>query len=238
MRWLSSPMPVSVGPEVCFSDVEAKRAYLNMILNPPPSMPTPATIRPYDRPDAAQIIQSLAARAMGHRSSMSAAMSSGNFGNVVSPQDSGRTPPNSAGINGFKMPLNPSFSFGGSAGGSRNNSQPQRMGSFGSHQRAGSASSAWNRQSLSGALGFGANPSLGAARLPTHSEQSSGGPTSRSTSSSGSNDPVVVVDSSTQLKSTSSSLRGSLPKGRRESVSADKALREVEKALQSVEAQG
>jgi len=204
-------------------------------------MPSPATIRPYDRPDAAQIIQSLAARAMGHRSSMSSALQSGNFGNLAQEAGGmrGATPPNSAGLNGgFKMPLNPAFSFGGSSNGVRSNA-PQRMGSFGSHSRTGSASQAWNRQSLGGALGFGANPSLGAQRLPTHSEQSSGGPPSRSTSSSGSNDPLVVVDSSTQLKSTSGSLgRGSLGKARRESVSADKALREVEKALQSVEAHG
>jgi hypothetical protein len=199
-------------------------------------MPAPATIRPYDRPDAQQVIQSLAARAMGHRSSMSGALSSSNFANMGQEAGMRVTPPNSAGLNGgFKMPLNPGFSFGGSNNNGRSNSGPQRMGSFGSHTRTGSASNAWSRQSLGGALSFGANPSLGAQRLPTHSEQSSGGPPSRSTSSSGSNDPVVVVDA----KSTGGSLgRGSLGKPRRESVSADKALREVEKALQSVEAQG
>lgn len=174
---------------------------------------------------------------MGHRASMSSAMQSGNFGGMVR-EDGGR---NSAGLNGFKMPLNPSFSFGGSAqpGNNNRNGGHGRMGSFSSHQRTGSASSNWNRQSLNGALGFGNGnnpPSLGAARLPTHSEASSG-QLSRSASSIDSNDPIVVLDGSAQLKSTSASLNRAVPKVRRESVSAEKALREVEKALQSVEAQ-
>lgn len=209
-------------------------------------MPAPATIRPYDRPDAAQIIQSLVARSMGHRASMSSAMNSGNFANLAREEQNRAAPSNGTGLSGFKMPLNPSVSFGGSSnasGNGRGGSHPPRMGSFSSHQRTGSASSSWNRQSMTGALGFGGTnnpPSLGAARLPTHSEASSIQP-SRSTSSSGSNnDPIVVLDSGSQLKSTSASLggRSGVPKPRRESVSADKALREVEKALQSVEAQG
>lgn len=218
-------------------------------------MPLPATIRPYDRPDAAQIIQSLAARAMGHRASMSGALTSGNLANLIREDGGARNgghvsvqPGSNSGLNGFKMPLNPSFSFGGSTGqpgqpGGRAGHHAQRMSFSGgpsSHQRTGSASQSWNRGALNGALGFGNNnpPSLGAARLPTHSELSSGNP-SRCTSSSGSgNDPIVVIDGSAQLKSTSASLgRTNVPKARRESVSADKALREVEKALQSVEAQ-
>lgn len=227
-----------------------------MILKPPPSMPAPATIRPYDRPDAAQIIQTLAARAMGHRASMSGALTSGNLANLVR-DDVGRAqqqqPGQPGGLNGFKMPLNPSFSFSGptgqpgnSGGGhghghGRTGSQRMSFSGHNSHQRTGSASQSWNRQSFNGALGFGNNPpSLGAARLPTHSELSSGNP-SRCTSSSGSNnDPIVVIDGSSQLKSTSASLSGrpsAAPKPRRESVTADKALREVEKALQGVEAQ-
>lgn len=165
----------------------------------------------------------------------SVTMSSGNFGNIIRDQ-ANRNP---AGLSGFKMPLNPSSSFSGSSGGNNRASHGQRLST---HQRTGSASSAWNRQSMNGALGFGSGnpPSLGAQRLPTHSEASSGGP-SRSTSSSGSkDDPIVVVDASAQLKSTTSSLGqpGGAPKPRRESVSADKALREVQKALQSVETQG
>ncbi|CAK9782414.1 uncharacterized protein COLE_07227 [Cutaneotrichosporon oleaginosum] len=237
IKWLDD-----VNAMVVFADAGvAKKAYLSLILNPSPSLPPPATIRPYDRPDAGQIIASLQARAMGHRASMSSAMQSGNFAGLVR-DDGGR---NSAGggMNGFKMPLNPSFSFGGSTqpGSNGRNSGHGRMSSFSNHQRAGSASSNWNRQSLNGALGFGNGnnpPSLGAARLPTHSEASSN-IASRSTSSADSNDPIVVVDGSTQLKSTSASLSGhrSGHKARRESVSAEKALREVEKALQSVEAQ-
>jgi hypothetical protein len=168
---------------------------------------------------------------------MSAAMSSSNFANMG--HDSRGAP--SPGLNaGFKMPLNPNFSVT-----PPNSARPggsQRL-SFGAHSRTGSASQTWNRQSLGGALSFGANPSLGAQRLPTHSEQSSaatsGGPPSRSTSSSGSNDPIVTVDPASQLKSISPGLgRGSFSRPRRESVSADKALREVEKALQSVETKG
>ncbi|TXT07400.1 hypothetical protein VHUM_03120 [Vanrija humicola] len=245
IKWLDD-----VNAMVVFADANvAKRAYLNLLLNPPPTLPAPATIRPYDRPDAAQIIQSLAARAMGHRASMSSALTSGNFANLVR-DDSGRSASMSgpSGLNGFKMPLNPSFSFGGSAGGGGNgrgagSSHGSRLGSL-SHQRTGSASSSWTRQSMNGALSFGGAvnpPSLGAARLPTHSEGSSAGPPSRATSSSSShNDPIVVLDSSAQLKSTNASLggRSNVNKSRRESVSAEKALREVEKALQSVEAQG
>lgn len=196
----------------------AKRAYLSLILNSPPSMPPPATIRPYDGPDAAQIIQSLAARAMGHRASMSSAMPSGSISGMM--RDDGRGP-NSGGINSFKMPLNPAFSFGGSASsGQGRNGHAQRM-SY-SHHRANSASSNWNRQSLSGALGF-AGPSLGATRLPTHSEGSSGD-ISRTASMSGNEESYRQ--------------RGHGGKGRRESVSAEKALREVELALQSVETKG
>lgn len=181
---------------------------------------------------------------MGHRASMSSSMQSGNFGNLVR-EDGGAGGRNSTGgMNGFKMPLNPSFSFGGSTqpGNNGRNAGHGRMGSFSNnHQRVGSASNNWNRQSLNSALGFGNGnnpPSFGAARLPTHSEASSGLP-SRSTSSADSNDPIVVVDGSAQLKSTSASLNNqrAMPKVRRESVSAEKALREVEKALQSVEAQ-
>ncbi|BEJ17920.1 hypothetical protein CspHIS471_0701970 [Cutaneotrichosporon sp. HIS471] len=238
IKWLDD-----VNAMVVFADAGvAKKAYLSLILNPSPSLPQPATVRPYDRPDATQIIASLQARAMGHRATMSAAMQSGNFAGIA--RDDGGRNSVGGGTNGFKMPLNPSFSFGGSTqpgnSGGRNNAHG-RMGSFSNHQRAGSASSNWNRQSLNGALGFGNGnnpPSLGAARLPTHSEASSN-LASRSTSSADSNDPIVVVDGSSQLKSTSASLSAqrSGHKVRRESVSADKALREVEKALQSVEAQ-
>lgn len=238
-EWRISPVASTVQVSVVLM-LAAKKAYLGLILNPSPSLPSPATVRPYDRPDATQIIASLQARAMGHRASMSSAMQSGNFAGLAR-EDGGRN--STGGLNGFKMPLNPSFSFGGSAqpGNNGRNGGHGRMGSFSNHQRAGSASSNWNRQSLNGALGFGNGnnpPSLGAARLPTHSEASSN-IASRSTSSADSNDPIVVVDGSTQLKSTSASLSGnrSVHKGRRESVSAEKALREVEKALQSVEAQ-
>ncbi|KAJ9115492.1 hypothetical protein QFC22_005250 [Naganishia vaughanmartiniae] len=55
----------------------AKRAYLSLLLNPAPALPYPATIKPYDGPDAQAIIHSVTARQHGHaaggRSSVSGA---------------------------------------------------------------------------------------------------------------------------------------------------------------------
>ncbi|WWC85562.1 uncharacterized protein L201_000426 [Kwoniella dendrophila CBS 6074] len=62
IKWLDD-----VNALVVFADASiAKRAYLSLLLNPPPQFS--GLIKPYDRPDAAQIIQSLAARSLGHRS--------------------------------------------------------------------------------------------------------------------------------------------------------------------------
>ncbi|EIW67897.1 hypothetical protein TREMEDRAFT_57386, partial [Tremella mesenterica DSM 1558] len=48
---------------VVFGDANiAKRAYLYLLLHPPTIFPPPAQIRPYDGPDAAQIIAALSAR--------------------------------------------------------------------------------------------------------------------------------------------------------------------------------
>ncbi|KAJ9095010.1 hypothetical protein QFC21_005803 [Naganishia friedmannii] len=63
---------------VVFGDaLVAKRAYLSLLLNPAPALPYPATIKPYDGPDAQAIIHSVTARQHGHaaggRSSMSGA---------------------------------------------------------------------------------------------------------------------------------------------------------------------
>lgn len=54
----------------------AKRAYLSLLLNPAPALPPPASIKPYDGPDAQAIIHSVTARQHGHaggRASMSGA---------------------------------------------------------------------------------------------------------------------------------------------------------------------
>ena len=71
-----------------------------------------------------------------------------------------------------------------------------------------------------------------APRLSTHNESSAA--VSRSSSASESTEPVVIMDSA--LPRTGTKLGGQ--DGRRASFSADKALREVEKALASVETQG
>ena len=125
------------------------------------------------------------------------------------------------------------------------------------HGRTNSASSAWGRQSLGGALSFGSN------RLPTHSENDAReGYDSRTASSSSGEEVMVVMDPNGEwqpesrrsewpatlrarkVKSSTSptgDMRGSISVSRREpmrreSVSADKAMKEVEKALASVEA--
>ncbi|KAK4686100.1 hypothetical protein P7C73_g4030, partial [Tremellales sp. Uapishka_1] len=212
---------------VVFADASvAKRAYLSLLLHPPSVFPPPAQIKPYDRPDAAAIIQSLQSRAMGHRSSMSTALSSGSIslaGNMNHPEAHQRTM--SVGLSGFTMPSSNSLGkmqpkasgigIGGGTGGGK-------IGGF-SHARTGSASSSWGRQSLTGALNFGGPASNTNNRLPTHSESSSLG-ASRASSSSGSGEAVVILDAS-------KTLGGSAGIKRRESVSADKALREVGKAL-------
>ena len=130
------------------------------------------------------------------------------------------------GLNGFTMPLKgrPMPSTG-------------RLG----HSRTGSASSSWARGAGGGALNFAMPPSQNAGRLPTHSEASSADQSRPSSTDSESTEPVVVMDSAfprtgTRLPPVGGGL-GSLAE-RRESVSADKAMREVEKALASVEAQG
>ncbi|KAJ9120510.1 hypothetical protein QFC24_005183 [Naganishia onofrii] len=67
-----------------------KRAYLSLLLNPSPLLPYPATIKPYDGPDAQAIIHSVTARQHGHaaggRSSMSGAgagLMSGSMGQGI-----------------------------------------------------------------------------------------------------------------------------------------------------------
>jgi len=72
-----------------------------------------------------------------------------------------------------------------------------------------------------------------APRLPTHSESSHD--PSRSSSASES-EPIVIMDSA--FPRTGSKMPAPTTGGRRESVSADAALRAVQKALMSVEAQG
>lgn len=192
---------------VVFNDATvAKRAYLHLLLNPPSSFTAPAQIKPYDRPDAAAIIAQLTARAMGHRSSASAMQSM------------------SGGFNGDSGAAGhgrgPSFSNGTGAGGLNGFVMPTKR-----HARTGSASASWARTSMGGGGGGVLNfPSSSSGRLPTHSE-SSADPSRVSSSSE--DDPVVVMDSKP--------LPGPGP-GRRDSLSAEKALREVQKALSGVEA--
>jgi hypothetical protein len=206
----------------------AKRAYLSVLLQPPPAFPPPAQIKPYDRPDAAKIIQSLAARSLGHRSSMSSAMQSGQFtlpgqssldgtahlNPLHSRTMSMANPPPS--LNSFTMPTKSTIPISSRA--SMSGPNPRRANS-------GSTSGTWGRQSLSGVLAFNSQMGSGVRRLPAHSE---------SESSADDPDPMVLMDTNVPLKVGE---RGSFSGGvRRESVSADKAMREVQKALASVEA--
>jgi len=224
---------------VVFSDaLVAKRAYLSILLQPPPIFPPPANIKPYDRPDAAQIIQSLAARSLGHRSSMSSATTSGQFAqnpNHPNPVE-GLPQANhnramsmanpSSSLNNFVMPTKLPLASRASIS---NPNNPSRIGP--SHNRNGSSSSMWGRQSLSGVLNFGSQQNSG-KRLVPHSESSS-----PDASSVDDPDPMVLMETNVPLKVGG---KGTFSGGvRRESVSADKAMREVQKALAaSVEAQG
>ena len=237
LQWASTTRSAPVSCFPLTSGDLAKRAYLSLLLSPPPALPPPASIRPYDRPDAAQIIASLAARTMGHRSSMSSALTSSSLANIIQPEPSHSRAMSMSttsgsvsgggvgGLNGFTMPLNAKRGAGGGV--------PARGGV---HHRAGSASSSWSRQSMgAGVLNFSMPTSSSIPRLPTHSEGSSVDP-SRSSSTSEREEPTIVMDSS--MPRTGTKLGAIDAGGRRESVTADKALREVEKALASVETQG
>lgn len=205
----------------------AKRAYLSILVNPPPSFLPPATIKPYDKPDASQIIASLAARTMGHRSSMSNALSQSfpNDNNVSHNRTLSTNAPGSN-LNTFQMPGTKTHRASTS---SISGLPPSR-----SHQRTGSASSSWQRSGFGnggGVLNFSL-PTSSAPRLATHSESSD--PSRSSSTSEG--EPIIVMDSA--LPRTGTKIPNANSGGRRESVSADKALREVQKALASVEAAG
>ncbi|OWT37131.1 hypothetical protein J008_06102 [Cryptococcus neoformans] len=239
---------------VVFADANvAKRAYLSFLLNPPPSFT--GSIRPYDRPDAAQIIQSLASRALGHRSSMSNAV---NGGGAPFPFPANNDPAapqvHSRAMSVTNIHHSKTGSISGALPGSSSGphagslaAPTQRRG----HHRSGSGSSSWARTSLSGGLGGLAGLAGGALSFPTNAssrptlpthDESSGGPPSRSGSSS-SGEAVVLVDPSamTGMRVTSNGGPKDEADGdrkRRDSVSADKALREVQKALASVETQG
>ncbi|WVQ94009.1 hypothetical protein IAU59_001087 [Kwoniella sp. CBS 9459] len=264
IKWLDD-----VNALVVFADASvAKRAYLSLLLRPPPAFS--GLIRPYDRPDAAQIIQSLAARALGHRSAGSTALN----GSISFPFPSNNEPsapqvhsramsvtntmtksgsisiPSGGNIGASLVGVGSGSSIGGLNGGgggghTRGATAPQRIGGY--HQRTSSASSSWGgRPSLGGSAGLsgGVLSFASAPKLPTHSESAMA---SRSTSESDGEPNVVILDpSATQGWKTgggSGSAFGNSngnggSKIRRESVSADKAMREVEKALASVEAQG
>ena len=171
---------------------------------------------------------------MGHRSSMSTAMSTSTI--IAPPESHHRTGSMSGNLNsGFTMPLgtkqhrSSSSSISGlPASGGLNGIAGAR-----GHQRNGSASSSWTRQGLGGGvLNFSMPSSSSAPRLATHSETSQ---LSRSSSASES-EPTIIMDSA--YPRTGSKMPSATTGGRRESVSADKALREVQKAMMSVEARG
>lgn len=69
---------------IVFNDAAvAKRAYLNTLVNPPPQFTSPtsdsaACLRPYDGPDAQNVIAAVNSRATGHRTRASISASSSN----------------------------------------------------------------------------------------------------------------------------------------------------------------
>jgi hypothetical protein len=245
MPWSFLPMQQSVRdhhaklkPRGCVADHLAKRAYLSLLLNPPQSFLPPATLKPYDRPDASQIIASLAARTMGHRASMFNATSTSTLIAPPGADSHQRTSSMSGSLNsGFQMPIVPNKqhrSSTSSISGLPSSGSLNGLSGGRGHQRNGSASSSWTRQGLGGgALNFSMPSSSSAPRLPTHSESSHVVSRSSSTSES---DPIVIMDSA--YPRTGSKIPSTTSGGRRESVSADKALREIQKALMSVETHG
>jgi hypothetical protein len=175
---------------------------------------------------------------------MSNAMSSSGFLNGQ-PQPNGeathahshvRATSMSGGLNsGFQMPLNSNPVKTHRASTSSTSTISGLPAGGRGHQRTGSASSTWARQGLGGGgvLNFALPTSSAAPRLATHSESSD---PSRSSSASES-EPILILDSA--FPRTGTKIPAATTGGRRESVSADKALREVQRALAaSVEAQG
>lgn len=69
---------------IVFNDAAvAKKAYLSTLVNPPPQFTSPTSdsvvvLRPYDGPDAQQVIAAVNSRAAGHRARPSISASSGN----------------------------------------------------------------------------------------------------------------------------------------------------------------
>jgi len=69
---------------IVFNDAAvAKRAYLQTLVNPPPQFMSPTSdkavhLRPYDGPDAQNVIAAVNSRASGHRTRASVSASSGN----------------------------------------------------------------------------------------------------------------------------------------------------------------
>ena len=87
----------------------AKKAYLSTLVNPPPQFTSPTSdsvvvLRPYDGPDAQQVIAAVNSRAAGHRARPSISASSGNVmaglvqvGGAASTVSAPSLPPSSSG---------------------------------------------------------------------------------------------------------------------------------------------
>ncbi|PVF97957.1 hypothetical protein CPB86DRAFT_706101 [Serendipita vermifera] len=118
---------------IVFNDAAvAKKAYLNTLVNPPPQFTSPtsestAFLRPYDGPDAQNVIAAVNSRANGHRARPSISASSGNV--MASLGQSGTSPSGLSGPSlgtssngharsssrGWKKPINvdPNYSLNG-----------------------------------------------------------------------------------------------------------------------------
>jgi len=190
IKWIDDITALAV-----FADATvAKRAYLSLLLDPPAILPPPATIRPYDGPDAQAIIHSVNARTHGHAGTNNRASFAGT-------SNTGMQQGGMRGTNGatFSIPPPPmgishgrassvSTVLGPSGGGTSilGSSAPtgsgfgasnQRMGSFSTsnapngstssyHARGSSSAGSRTRSSVSGVLsGFQASGGLDRSSL-------------------------------------------------------------------------
>lgn len=174
-----------IADDVAYS--AAKRAYLALILDPPASLPPPATIRPYDGPDAQAIIHSVAARThggpAGHASRASfagstaprIALAQGGSFSIPPPAAAG------AGVHGRASSVSASGSGsaprfggggfngvmgGGAANGNGMGTAPQGIARHdrGASMSSSTAGGSWGRSSVSGVLSGFQGGSLGVDR--------------------------------------------------------------------------
>jgi len=147
----------------------AKKAYLQTLVNPPPQFMSPTSdkavhLRPYDGPDAQNVIAAVNSRASGHRARASISASSGNvMAGLVQ-------------VGGSASAVNlPSLPSNSTSTSTANNTA---AGVVGSHTRTGSRSGPWKKPlnidpaaaavQLSSASPLAREPSPSLPNLPSH----------------------------------------------------------------------